>query len=152
MRRPVGVSRFFTGFIEQALVLSPRGRCRYASIRTLEERFVSLAAHWASSLQPVLLSVWRSVVLFLQSGTWARPLTQSPELGFGSLTFLFLERFRLCFAFCLTLLQASSATQYQLLRSPKSNPTVNFCPEIFLLGFAATMLTFFVAGLLLSVP
>ena len=29
----------------------------------------------------------------LQSGTWARPLTQSPELGFGLLSFLFLERF-----------------------------------------------------------
>ena len=28
-----------------------------------------------------------------QSRTWARPLTQSPELGFGLLSFLFLERF-----------------------------------------------------------
>jgi hypothetical protein len=42
----------------------------------------------------------------------------------------------------------SSSTQYQLLRSPKSNPTVNFCCQIFLLGFAATVLTFFIAGLL----
>jgi hypothetical protein len=38
--------------------------------------------------------------------------------------------------------------QYQLLRSPRSNPTVNFCCEIFLLGFAPTVLTFFIAGLL----
>src|SRR5580704_351355 len=45
----------------------------------------------------------------------------------------------------------SSSTQYQLLRSPRSNPTVNFCCEIFLPGFAATVLTFFIAGLLLSV-
>src|SRR4029077_1063138 len=42
----------------------------------------------------------------------------------------------------------SSSTQYQLLRSPRSNPTVNFCCEIFLPGFAATVLTFFIAGLL----
>jgi hypothetical protein len=29
----------------------------------------------------------------LKSRTRARPLTQSPELGFGLLSFLFLERF-----------------------------------------------------------
>jgi hypothetical protein len=29
----------------------------------------------------------------LESRTWARRLTQSPELGFGLLSFLFLERF-----------------------------------------------------------
>src|SRR5881394_3542214 len=57
-------------------------RCRHASIRTLEERLVSLGAHWAFSFQPVLLSVWRPVVLLLESGTRARRLTQSPELGF----------------------------------------------------------------------
>jgi hypothetical protein len=43
---------------------------------------------------------------------------------------------------------ASSTTQYQLLRSPRSSPTVNFCCEIFLLAFAATVLIFFIAGLL----
>src|SRR6478752_3107054 len=47
------------------------------------ERFVSLGAHRAFSVQPVLPSDWRPVVLLLQSGTWARRLTQSPELGFG---------------------------------------------------------------------
>ncbi len=55
----------------------------------------SLGAGWAFSLQPVLLSVWRPVILLLESGTRARPLTQSPELGFGLLSFLFRERF--CF-------------------------------------------------------
>jgi hypothetical protein len=35
--------------------------------------FISLGAGWAFSLQPVLPSVWRPVVLLLQSGTWARP-------------------------------------------------------------------------------
>jgi hypothetical protein len=42
----------------------------------------------------------------------------------------------------------SSSTQYQLDRSPRSNPTVNFCSEIFLHCFVATVLTFFIAGLL----
>ena len=42
----------------------------------------------------------------------------------------------------------SSSTQYQLDRSPTSNPTVNFCSEVFLHCFAATVLTFFIAGLL----
>src|SRR5579871_913740 len=43
---------------------------------------------------------------------------------------------------------ASSTTQYQLLRSPRSNPMVSFCCEIFLFCFTATVLTFFIAGLL----
>jgi serine/threonine protein kinase len=58
----------------------------------LEERFVSLGACWAFSFQPVLLSVWRPVVLLISSGTRARPLTQSPKLGFGFCLF-FPERF-----------------------------------------------------------
>jgi len=70
-------------FFVDKVFLPPSGRCRHAFIRTLEERFVSLGACWAFSVQPVLLSDWRSVVLLLTSGTWARPLTQSPELGFG---------------------------------------------------------------------
>ena len=43
----------------------------------------SLGAGWAFSLQPVLPSDYRPVVLLFESGTWARRLTQSPELGFG---------------------------------------------------------------------
>src|ERR1700726_1432009 len=43
---------------------------------------------------------------------------------------------------------ASSTTQYQLLRSPRSNPMVSFGCEKFLLCFAAAVLTFFIAGLL----
>jgi hypothetical protein len=81
-------------FLLDKIYLLPSSHCRHASIRTLEERLVSLGAHWAFSVQPVLLSVWRPVVLLLQSGTWARRLTQSPELGFGLLSFLFLGRFR----------------------------------------------------------
>ncbi len=90
----------------QGFVLLPSGHCRHASIRTLEERFASLGACWAFSVQPVLPSVWRPVVLLSESGTWARRLTQSPELGFGLLSFLFLERF--CF-------YAAAATVVRLL-------------------------------------
>src|SRR6476659_8738403 len=43
---------------------------------------------------------------------------------------------------------ASSTTQYQLLRSPRSNPMVSLCREIFLLCFATAVLVFFIAGLL----
>ena len=42
----------------------------------------------------------------------------------------------------------ASSTQYQLERSPKSNPIVSFCSEKFLISFAAAVLTFFSAGLL----
>jgi hypothetical protein len=83
----------FVFSLDKVLSLPPSGHCRHASIRTLEERFVSLGACWAFSVQPVLPSVWRPVVLLSASGTWARPLTQSPELGFRLLSFLFLERF-----------------------------------------------------------
>jgi hypothetical protein len=84
----------FVFSLDKVFLFLPSSHCRHASIRTLEERLVSLGAHWAFSVQPVLLSVWRPVVLLLQSGTWARRLTQSPELGFGLLSFLFLGRFR----------------------------------------------------------
>src|SRR4029077_8575010 len=43
---------------------------------------------------------------------------------------------------------ASFSTQYQLDRSPRSNPIVSFCSEKFLICFAAAVLTFFIAGLL----
>jgi len=42
----------------------------------------------------------------------------------------------------------SSNTQYQLERSPRSNPIVSFCSEKFLICFLATVLIFFIAGLL----
>jgi hypothetical protein len=43
---------------------------------------------------------------------------------------------------------ASSNPQYQLDRSPRSNPIVSFCSEEFLLCCAPAVLIFFVAGLL----
>jgi hypothetical protein len=46
--------------------LPPSGHCRHASIRTVEERFVSLGAYWAFSFQPVLPSDWRLVVLLFR--------------------------------------------------------------------------------------
>src|SRR5579864_3163738 len=90
-------SRFVSSFVEQGFCLPPSGRCRHASIRTLEERFVSLGACWAFSCQPVLPSDWRPVVLLLESRTWARPLTQSPELGLGLCLFSSWNDFDFCF-------------------------------------------------------
>jgi serine/threonine protein kinase len=43
---------------------------------------------------------------------------------------------------------ASSNTQYQLDRSPRSQPIVSFCSRKFLLCFTAPVLIFFIAGLL----
>jgi hypothetical protein len=79
-------------FFSNKLSLPPSDHCRHASI-PLDERFVSLGAHWAFSVQPVLPSGWRPGVLLCESGTGARRLTQSPELGFGLFVFLFVERF-----------------------------------------------------------
>src|SRR5262245_16060641 len=73
-------------FLFDKVFSGPSSHCRHASIRTLEERIVSLGARWAFSFQPVLPSDWRPVVS-LKSGTWARRLTQSPELGFGAFVF-----------------------------------------------------------------
>ena len=47
----------------------PSDHCRHASIRTLEERVVSLGARWGFSFQPVLPSVWRPMVRVLNSRT-----------------------------------------------------------------------------------
>ena len=74
--------------------------------------FISLGAGWAFSLQPVLPSVWRPVVLLSPSGTWARPLTQSPELGFGLCLFSSWNGFD--FLFCLSF-YAAAATVVRLL-------------------------------------
>ena len=66
MRRPVGVKSILVVFsLDKLFLLPPRGRCRHASIRTLEERFVPLGACWAFSYQPVLPSDWRPVVLLV---------------------------------------------------------------------------------------
>ena len=96
--------------------------CRHASIRTLEERIISLGAYWAFSFQPVLPSVWRPVVS-LESGTWPRPLTQSPELGFGFYFFSSWTILILFLPFCVTQLPLLScdcccAMARTLLRSP----------------------------------
>ena len=113
MRRPVGVkSILFFAWLNMFFSFPPSGHCRHASIRTLEERFVSLGACWAFSFQPVLPSVWRPVVLLLQSGTRARRLTQSPELGFGFCLFSSWNDFDFCFVF---LFYAAAATVVRLL-------------------------------------
>src|ERR1700687_75862 len=123
MRRPVGVKWILVYFCWARFFFPPSGHCRHASIRTLEERFVSLGACWAFSLQPVLPSVWRPVVLLLESGTCARRLAQSPKLGFGFCLFSSWNGFAFCFAFRSTRLPPLSlgcccATVHTLLHSP----------------------------------
>jgi hypothetical protein len=54
--------------------------------------FDSLGASWVFSFQPVLLPDYRPR-FHLQDESWARRLTQSPELGFRLLTFPFAEHF-----------------------------------------------------------
>ena len=51
-------------FSETKIFLQPNSHCRHASIRTLEERFVSLGADWAFSVQPVLPPDLRPAVPF----------------------------------------------------------------------------------------
>ena len=51
----------------------------------------SLGAGWAFSVQPVLPPDYRPVVQLTGSRTRAWRFTQSPELGFGLLSFLFLR-------------------------------------------------------------
>jgi hypothetical protein len=78
-------------FVGQGFSLRPSRHCRQPSIRTLDEQF-SLGESWAFSFQPVLPPVYQPRFLVAE-GSWARRLTQSPELGFGLFDFLFLERF-----------------------------------------------------------
>ena len=55
MRRPVGVKSILLWLGSTSFFFfPPSGHCRHASIRTLEERIVSLGACWAFSFQPVL--------------------------------------------------------------------------------------------------
>jgi hypothetical protein len=129
MRRPVGVkgivcSKYvFRTFSVTKLFLPPSSRCRHASIRTLEERILSLGACWAFSFQPVLPSVWRPLVS-LKSGTRARRLTQSPELGFGFCLFSSGNDFDFALPFCFTQLsQQPLGCCCAMARTPLRSPT-----------------------------
>ena len=86
MRRPVGVkwillllwwTKFFSGRVATVATLPSA---------LLDERFASLGASWVFSFQPVLPPVCRPLVPS-RDGSWARPLTQSPELGAGARCF-----------------------------------------------------------------
>ena len=55
--------------------------------------FISLGACWAFSLQPVLPSVWRPVVLLFSSGTLGQAINAVTGTRLWALSFLFLERF-----------------------------------------------------------
>jgi len=95
MRRPVVVKWVvFISSLNKVCFFPPSGRCRHASIRTLAERIVSLGACWAFSVQSVLPSVWRPVVLLFFE--WNQDQAINPVTGIRLLSFLFVERFRLC--------------------------------------------------------
>ena len=92
MRRPVGVksillffrgTRFFSRRVDTVAILP----CALS-----RSDLWSLGASWAFSLQPVLLPDYRPR-FHPQDESWARRLTQSPELGFGHLFFPSLEDF-----------------------------------------------------------
>src|ERR1700752_3251003 len=97
MRRPVGVKSNLGFFIDMVFCSAewPLSPCFHPHSRG--------AIRFARCMLGVLGSAGAAICLApcgsaLESGTWARPLTQSPELGFGLLSFLFLERFCFCFA------------------------------------------------------
>ena len=73
--------------------LPPSSHCRHASIRTLEERFVSLGAHWAFSFQPVLPSVWRPMVLALAEWNPGQAIDAVTGTRLWAFVFSLLERF-----------------------------------------------------------
>ena len=133
--RSQGDSGFIVSFCslsQRKVFLPPSSHCRHASIRTLEERIVSLGACGAFSIQPVLPSVWRPVVLLFESGTRPRRLTQSPELSFGFCLFSSWNDFAFAVWFCRfvfmplppPLLRCCCATVRTLRRSPTSDAAV----------------------------
>src|SRR5258708_7018249 len=87
MRRPVGVKWILLFFRGTSFFL-PAERPTVATLPSalFVERFCSLGASWVFSFQPVLPPDYRP--LSISRRNWARPLTQSPELGFGLLPFL----------------------------------------------------------------
>jgi hypothetical protein len=89
MRRPIGVKSILDrlGWSLGFLSTETAAGAMLPSALSRSDSY-SLGACWAFSFQPVLLSVWRPAILLLQSGTRARRLTQSPELGFRLLIFL----------------------------------------------------------------
>jgi len=97
MRRPVGVKSTLISFCETTFVLPPSGHCRHASIRTLEERF-----HFARCMLGVPVSAGAAIC-------WAP--NASPR------AFAVVRTRCSC-----RIWPASSSMQYQLLRSPRSNP------------------------------
>ena len=89
----------------------------------------SLGAGWAFSIQPVLPSDCRPVVLLFKNRTWARRLTQSPELGLGFCLFSSGNDFDLVLPFCFTQwsplsLECCCATVRTLLRLPTSGVAI----------------------------
>ncbi len=87
------------------------------------------ANHFARCMLGVLGSAGAAICLApcgsaRQSGTWARQLTQSPELGFGLLIFLFLDDFDFVFLRCFMQLSPRSfGCCCAMVRTLRRSPT-----------------------------
>jgi hypothetical protein len=141
-------------------VFSP---AEFATVATLpsalfDERF-SLGASWVFSFQPVLPPDYRPR-FHLQDESWARRLTQSPELRLTHgecipVSSVGMLRNTECSAFGLvetfysrSICPLWSRTQFNSTGHPGPARIVSFCSETFLICFPAVMLIFFIAGLL----
>ena len=118
MRRPVGVKGIRFGLCWSCCFLPGR----VATVATLpsalfDERLSSLGASWVFSFQPVLPPDCRPR-FHLQDESWARRLTQSPELGFR--LWLFLSKN--VFGF-MQLPASLSACYYATVRKALRSPT-----------------------------
>src|SRR5208337_993585 len=82
-----------------------------------KERFCSLGASWVFSFQPVLPPDYRPR-FHLSDESWARRLTQSPELGFGLLLFLSKKSFAFDF-----MRPPASLSGCATVRKPLRSPT-----------------------------
>jgi hypothetical protein len=110
-----------------------RIHCRLAEVSHLSEKNEDFTSGIALSHSNRKKKIGRACSLAL---TLLRENSLLTGKNTGKL-FIFRSRFR-----------ASSNTQYQLERSPRSKPIVSFCSEIFLFRFTAAVLIFFIAGLL----
>src|ERR1700752_3024769 len=78
----------FLFFVAEKKFSSPSSRCRHASIRTLEERLFR-SVHVGRSRFSRRCHLISDLSFHSRVERGPRPLTQSPELGFGLLSFVF---------------------------------------------------------------
>ena len=82
----------FVFSLDKFLCSRPVANCRHPSIRTLGERFVRSVQVGCSRFSRCCHLIV-DLCFRLHNGSWARPLTQSPELGAWAFAFSFLRMF-----------------------------------------------------------